>query len=829
MSRTRAHLHDQLSGKLQRHRVVVWTDPHHEYGDVVSELVPEGVSFERFTGSWYELRRRIEPNLAKLEPQLIVYVDEDEPEESPLAELRSVGTEFRIRLDHLLKTTMASEIAANRLSEIARVARSLGEAEALIEGGAGGGPAQLVRVLRLHEPTDLILKLAREGNKIVEEHPELRDEVNGFAQTHCGARVGDGDVEAAICRHLVVVELAAVLEKMPVALQRLLLPVSSEQRRRCTAALERWRNDQSQRKTFDAAMRQVDQDLGLGEELEWHDLFRDLDTVPVYDELAFDETIGRLASGRYGDAEQLSAARARSRWVIGDAADEWTQRWEVTFAIAQLRRLISDWHRSTRTIAEQFRSYAETDWQIDRAHRRLESALLGLTDRQPVDEVVRGARQAYDGWLDQYLRSTTDAAEVEGVATGDLLLQGQIHEKVVAPRSRHSAVGYFMVDALRYELGQELAGALRRQFDGGEVEIVPAIGLLPSITPVGMANLCPGAERGLELGLDSADRLVVRIDGRDVMKPQQRLSRLQAAHGQVADFRLDDIHRMLDNEIAERMAGASVVLVRSQEIDEQGETGKLNVGLNSFEATVRDLSRAVARLSRHGVAQFVISADHGFLALTREVGDHMIIPKPGGRGEVHRRAFVGKGGAASKALLRLPLDRIGLPGELDVVVPRGLALISAGGARGFFHGGLSPQELVVPVVTVRVPPAGGTTVLTVDVQVAAKITSQIFTGQLDLADNLLSEPVTVRPVAVRASDGEQVSALATAGGAEQGEGLVRLTPGEPVMLGFRVTSSLAKNDKIELRVFDARTDRQLGVSAKPATVARRLEVEDELP
>jgi hypothetical protein len=829
VTRTREYLRDQLAGKLQRYQVVVWADPHHEYEDVVTELIPEGATFERFSGSWYELRRRIEPNLARLEPQLIVYVNDEEPEENPLAELRSVGTEFKIRLNHLLKTTLASEIAANRLNEISRVAKSLGEAEALVEGGGGGGPAQLVKVLRLHEPTDLILELARNGNTILEEHPELRDEVAGFAETAFGAHTADSDTEGAICRHLVVVELATVLGGLPATLQNLASPLNSEQRRRCRVALERWRNDQTQRNTFNTAMRQVDHELGLGDELPWNDALTSLDTVPAYDALAFRESIVRIIAGRYREAEELSAARARTRWAIGNEVNEWNQRWEVTLAVARLRRLVSDWRKPGRSVAELLRSYGDTDWQIDRAHRRLELALLALTSREEVEEVVRGARQAYDSWLDQYLRSTTTALEVEGLSTGDLLLQGQIHSEVVAPRAQQGLVGYFMVDALRYELGQELVGALRRQFEGGDIDIAPAIGLLPSLTPVGMANLCPGAERGLQLSLDDGDRLIVRIDGQEVMKPQQRVSRLQAAHGQVTDFRLDDIHRCTDNEIAERLVGASLVLVRSQEIDEQGETGKLNVGLNAFEATVRDLSRAVARLSHHGVTQFVISADHGFLALTREVGDHMIIPKPGGRGEVHRRAFIGKGGAASEALLRLPLDRIGLPGDLDVVVPRGLALIAAGGARGFFHGGLSPQEVVVPVVTVRVPTAVGTTMITVEVQIARKITSQIFTAQVLLGHSLLSEPLTVRPVAVRVSDGEQVSAIATAGGAEQGEGLVRLKPGEPVILGFRVTRSLAKNDRIELKVFDARTDRQRGVSEKPATVTRRLEVEDELP
>ena len=383
--------------------------------------------------------------------------------------------------------------------------------------------------------------------------------------------------------------------------------------------------------------------------------------------------------------------------------------------------------------------------------------------------------------------------------------------------------------ALRYELGHDLLDALHRQFDGGDIELRPAVGLLPSITSVGMANLCPGAERGLELSLDTSDRLVVQLEGQEMKSPPHRVNRLQAAHGQVADLRLDDIVRFSENELAEKVASANLVLIRSQEIDEQGETGKLNIGLNGFDATVRDLSRAVARLTHHNITQFVISADHGFIALTRQVGDHMIIPKPGGRSEVHRRAFIGRGGATNDALLRLPLDRIGLPGDLDVVVPRGLALIAAGGARGFFHGGLSPQEIVVPVVTIHVTPVTGGTVLTVDAQIAPKITGHIFTGKVVLPHNLLSEPLTVRPVPVRTTDGQEIGTLATAGGSEQGEGLVRLTPGQDVTLGFRVTTNLAKNQKVALHIYDARTDRQLGVSKKPATVARKLEVEDDLP
>src|SRR5205823_2396092 len=76
----------------------------------------------------------------------------------------------------------------------------------------------------------------------------------------------------------------------------------------------------------------------------------------------------------------------------------------------------------------------------------------------------------------------------------DMLLQSHTHVNVVAPYAADGPVGYFMVDALRYELAHDLLDGLRRQFDGGDIQLRPAVGLVPSITPVGMANLCPGAD-----------------------------------------------------------------------------------------------------------------------------------------------------------------------------------------------------------------------------------------------------------------------------------------------------------------------------------------------
>ena len=296
-------------------------------------------------------------------------------------------------------------------------------------------------------------------------------------------------------------------------------------------------------------------------ELAWDDALDELDTVPAYDDLAFDECLRRLEADEFEPAEELATRRLRSRWVIADQSEHGGQRWLVAYAVARLRRLIGA-HRQapTQSLGGLLHAYAETDWEIDRAHRRLEVALLALTDRRTLEEPVRKARKTYDSWLDTYRWMATSAAEIEGLNADGLFAQGQTHTIMVAPQAKHGPVAYFLVDALRFELGQDLVDALRRQFEGGDISIRPSLALLPSLTPVGMANLCPGAESGIELTLDPSDHLAVTIDGQRVMTPAERVSRLRAAHGQVTDLRLDDIVRFSEHELSESIFGSNLVV-----------------------------------------------------------------------------------------------------------------------------------------------------------------------------------------------------------------------------------------------------------------------------
>ena len=113
-----------------------------------------------------------------------------------------------------------------------------------------------------------------------------------------------------------------------------------------------------------------------------------------------------------------------------------------------------------------------------------------------------------------------------------------------------------------------------------------------------------------------------------------------------------------------------------------------------------------------------------------------------------RRVFIGHGGIPSEATVRVPLASCGVSGDLDLVVPRGLAVFRAGGGRQFFHGGLSPQELIVPVIVAELKPTPERSHLKIGIAVAGgRITTGVFSATLTFDVNLFTSQVTVRVVA----------------------------------------------------------------------------------
>lgn len=825
MTGLRDHLRSALAKKVQAHGLVVWEDPDREYAGVVQDVIPEGVALHRWDGSWYRLRREVEDLVGGSEPpRLIIYQPVPSPpkEDDPLAEIREAGTIFRLRLRTLLKDALGGGLTETRIDELAQT-KTLEAVETALGTGAGPG-VRLPVLLGTPDPLQLCLRLL--ADEVDLPDPEHWAEARAVLRHALGgepAREGQG-LRDAVFRHLVLVELREALDGLPPELEGRGGQTSPEQRRRATEVLRTWRADLRRLDSYREHARRAEADLDLAAALTWDDRLAGVDTVPVLEDLAFRRMLELIASGDLEGAARLgSTRRSTSVWVRGAVpeAARWASLWEAALAVVELRRAVASTPVPTGDAAALLEWYGQEGWRVDRAHRRMESSVLELATSGELAGAVVEARRAYETWVEGLLEHFTAAVEAGGL--GEVgLRQSEVHARQLGTVRERTA--YVVVDALRYELGLELADVLRR--DHPEVSVLAAVASVPTITPVGMASLLPRAEFGVGLKLNDRDDLEVVVDGSRVQGVPDRLALLRAAHGEVADLTLSDVLEADERELSEKIRAGKLILLRSQEIDETFETGE--VAAWTYVKTIRDLlARAVARLRSAGVERFVLASDHGFLILSREVGSSRVIDRPGGRGILHRRCFVGKGGATQPSTVRLRLEDLGMEGDLDLVVPRGLAIFPAGGARRFFHGGLSPQELLIPVIVVQTAPAASVTSPVHAEVPGGRITTGVFSAALTLDPNLFSESVSARVVA-RSRAGVEVARPIAGQGFDEAAGTVELREsGLPQIVTFQVVRDLKKGDRVTVEIYESPTDRLLAKS-KAAEVAVDLRVGDEL-
>ena len=213
-------------------------------------------------------------------------------------------------------------------------------------------------------------------------------------------------------------------------------------------------------------------------------------------------------------------------------------------------------------------------------------------------------------------------------------------------------------------------------------------------------------------------------------------------------------------------AARVIVVTATEDIDRLCENTP-NLARTMLDEALMRLRRSVKTLFGLGVTAIVISADHGYLFGEKLTSGEGIDPPGGKTVALKRRVWVGQGGAKVEGTLRAPLSAFGVGGELELVTPRGLSAFKVpGGATEYFHGGLSLQELVIPVLTVRAsaPQAdvAGAQVKWKLTLGSAKITTRFVSVTVEgSGEGLLPvEPPTVR-VEVRA-DGAPISAPVSA-------------------------------------------------------------------
>jgi RimJ/RimL family protein N-acetyltransferase len=540
---------------------------------------------------------------------------------------------------------------------------------------------------------------------------------------------------------------------------------------------------------------------------------------------------------------QQAEERATGFWAQAEPGRD--VAWRVVAAALDLRceaarvRRELDGLSSKAMPAELVQRYAESSpvyadgagtggwYRLDARHREVEYLATGLGEAfadAGMERLLHRARHVYRAAAEALNARFIAAFEKVGFEFASLHPQADTFDRYVRPSLDAGPVAYVLVDALRYEMGMELFASLSQSGRIHDPHARPAIGVVPTITPIGMAALLPGAEEGVGLVPAAGDVAAVVKD--HVLKNYADRKALWSDRfdSRLADLTLGEVLTMRTDKLKKQVAGKALILVRSQEIDEFGEQGNPYQARRTMSEVIGDVKKAVNLLANVGVSQFVVAADHGHLLFEELDEDQKIDPPGGDTVSLHRRCWVGRGGAVAPGVLRLKAADVGMGGDLELAFPRGLGAFKAGGATTYFHGGLSPQELIVPILAFTLesarPAAEGKTGFSLGFP-QGKITTRVFTvtARFDQYQPSLMDDPTVpvtRRVRCDAWDGKKsvARALAALSGFEPSTAEVTLQMGQGNSITLVLDDDVDGTGTLRLRLLDVETGAELSALPK---------------
>jgi PglZ domain len=817
------YIAEQLARHLNNHRVVVWYDPRSEFEPFVSELnatllddsllqvIIGGVATALAThdGSLYSLRSRVEPLVGVDEPHAVVLylpgVSRDQ-HGSVLMELELAGGRWEPQLRHLARNALRQLYTDGVIDELLDRERVTYEDLVAASAAENAAPPSVLKPL-LHgatSETQLASWLANVDLDAAIVAKEASTELAKLVTARLGFELPDGDLpkwRAITARFVLATEFRSDLLGNPPPQLDYLGAVSSDVERNA-GSIARILRDTYPNRYPDLADR-AERELHLSSASVAPVHLGAIDTFRFEERALLSRCAALVADGEFTHVVEIAAARTSSFWLRQSI--ERQAQWEAIRLTAELgaaaEDVESDLSGLPSDVAAWVERYASTWYAVDRAQRHLEAWLPKLED-DPDERAVVAVRKRYDAVVTKLAIGFVATLQLSKWAADGQFQQTSIYDDIVRPT--RGRVAYFLVDAMRYEMGAELAERLANH---GEVTIRPALGVLPSITPTGMAALMPGAAGDYNVG-ESGGKLMARIGDTTLPDLKARKKYFAANVPSSVDLELSEVQTLSKAKLAKRLGTAERVVVRSQEIDFFGEGGFQARAV--MDTVIENLARAVRKLGAVGVERAVITADHGHLYSSEDRDESMRIDAPGGETiDLHRRCWIGRGGATPASCVRVPARSLGNDTDLDFVFPVGIGVFRAGGDLAFHHGGPSLQELVVPVITVRSgradAEAGHSAALSVT-DAPAAITNRIFSVKLSLA-SLASDMVPVRPVLI--ADDSQVGAAGMAVGAEfdRSTGIVLLAPGTEAIVGFVLDDDEVSS--VKLVILDPATDAEL--------------------
>ena len=258
-----------------------------------------------------------------------------------------------------------------------------------------------------------------------------------------------------------------------------------------------------------------------------------------------------------------------------------------------------------------------------------------------------------------------------------------------------SRVFVVISDALRYEVAASLAEQLRRETQA-DVKLQDVQGIFPTITKFGMAALLPHKELEVEL---HGEVLKVMADGVST-DAGYRDRILKAEKPNSVAVKYEDLVNAKRADRSAMVKGMDVVYIYHDTIDEASHTSDTMV-FPACDDAIQELKNLTKIICNDfGATHILFTADHGFLYTYSPLTEDDKIDKTGFVNrivEYGRRYAIMMKDSDPDYLQKVQF--LGGTSEYDAFAPKeNIRIKMNGSGLNFVHGGISLQEMVVPVI-----------------------------------------------------------------------------------------------------------------------------------
>lgn len=746
---TQQRITDALDKLFAQHPVVFWHDADNEFGLSVQNLIPDGVEL-LYLDSTPALALKIRFERAERGAKFLLYSAKPEPEPTDdwLLDVRLRSKTFRadnasILLEDLglasqqlwshLKERTKFLRAKDRLDRLKRLVLAHDTAEDL--------DCKMIAVLVKADPPDFSTILLRLFSAMVQDGVaeldsptklwsdlaanDLETAFWTLVERETGYRDAQPTLRDLLFRILITDFARSLGNASPAQLSHFVL-ANKTLAANASVFVAGWRSHMQHFPSYDSLSGAVGRELGLA------NLLSGLSAEELAETMTFEEVErriiqdikGRIIAGAGADMDSMRALIARRRdghWANKLLAHASATTRALAACYDALETAAAFFELQDRfqagfsfpDAATALNTYQSELFRFDQIYRQFNVAADTVEPMgwALLHELRERIENAYSGWFVPQLGSGWSKV-LEGEngllttwkATG-WVNQPEFFERHVRSHIEAGIRRVFVIisDAFRFEAAEEMVGAVNGK-SRFKASLSPMLGVLPSYTALGMAALLP--HQSLAYKLNS--NLDLMADGAVVSTVEQRGAQL-AKYSGVA-IKADDLLALGKDKGREYVRDQKVIYVYHDKIDMLGDKqGSERETFDAVAQTLTELTQLAAFIvnSLNG-SLVVITADHGFLyqeSPLDEADKSSLGDMPEGVLKAKKRYVLGQEiGTNPKAWCGNTVVTAGTTpgtGSMDFWVPRGAARFHfAGGAR-FVHGSAMPQEIVVPVITLR--------------------------------------------------------------------------------------------------------------------------------